>query len=137
MSPVLFASDDWIQALFAAAKASTELCASISDFEGPMTLVIEAQTPHLPTGRVIWLDVGLSEIRAVEAIANAEAKPTKYVLTGSYELWQKIAQGKQGIIKAVMFGRLNVKGSKTTLLKHVTTASLLSKLLTELPTRFP
>jgi hypothetical protein len=134
---VTFATDEWITALFAAAKASADLLDSLKDFEGPMTLVMEPCTPQLPAGLVVWLDAGRGEIRAVEKIPTADSKPAKYVLKGPYELWQKIAQGKQGMLKAIMFGKLHVTGSKAVLLKHVRTATVLTKLLIELPTRFP
>jgi hypothetical protein len=133
---VPFASDEWITKLHAVAREHTELLDSIRTLEGPITLVVRPEPQFLPDGLVIWIDGGFGEIREIAKLQREDDQPTKFVLTADYGVWERISQGKQGIIKAVLFGKIRVKGDKVLLLRQVRTATALAQLLSDMPTRY-
>lgn len=134
---VTFASDEWIALLESVAKEHADLLDAIQTMEGPLTIVIRPERKRLPDGLVVWIDAGLGRVNAIRKLRTEDEQPTKFVLTADYAVWGTIAQGKQGLIRAILFGRIRVKGDKVLLVRQVRTASVLGKMLSEMPTHYP
>ncbi|HOX45098.1 MAG TPA: SCP2 sterol-binding domain-containing protein [Myxococcota bacterium] len=135
-APVPFASQAWVDALQARAEADGELLESLARFEGPLTVEVRPEPGRLPGGLSLWVDAGAGRVRAMRILARPDERPARFVVSAAYGVWEDIVRRRKGLFKALLLGRLTVRGDKAVLLRHARTAACLARILADIPTRF-
>ncbi len=133
---VPFASQAWVDALHARAAADEELLESLTGFEGPLVVEVLPEPGRLPAGRSLWVDARQGRIHAMRLQVRADERPARFVVSASYAVWEDIVRRRRGLLRALLLGRLRVRGEKAALLRHARTAAALARLLGEIPTAF-
>lgn len=133
-----FATDEWLQAYKDAIDSSSELSEAAGDWERDITLVVEAE-PDKGVPVDLW---GLFEIehgkcKRATAVAPEVGDRAEFVIRAPYSRWREIIEGKLDPTRALLQGKLKVKGDLTTLTKEVAATQALVRAAASIPTRFP
>ncbi len=121
---MLFATDDWAQALRAELEGSASYRKAASGWtHGPIALVVRAAPAlglHTATG--LWLDIDSGRCRAARIVSDREAGQAPFCITGEYRDWKSVVKRQLDPMKAVVSRKLQLRGSLFTLLRYVPAA---------------
>ena len=133
-----FGSDEWLQAYKDAINSSPELAEAASDWQRDITLVVEAQ-PDKGVPIDLWglFEVEHGKCKAATAVAPEVGDRAEYVIRAPYARWREIIEGKLDPTRALLQGKLQVKGDLKALTQEVEAARALVKAAASVPTKFP
>ena len=134
----VFASQAWFEAFEAQINASAEYRAFASDWEGDIAFRVLAE-PDRGVPEDLWgyLDLWHGACRGGRAIVSADGEAAAYTLTAPYSRWKDVVQGELDPIKAMMQGKLRVRGDLPTIVRYVKAANELVRLTGLVDTDFP
>ena len=134
----MFASQAWFEAFQGQINASGHYRDSAADWEGDIAFRIVAEPDrNVPEDLWGYLDLWHGDCRAARAIVADEADAAAYTLSAPYSRWKDVVQGELDPIKAMMQGKLRVRGDLPKILRSVQAAHELVVLCGDVPTRFP
>ena len=127
---VLFASDEWVEALKEEANANAEIARAAKGFDATIqfTVMNTGERGNLP----FWTymkDGTFLEVRSGE-------KECDYTITGEYAVWKDIVEGKQDPLQAIMIKKLVFEGNMQTIMKYIKAINLLLEAMQLVPTEF-
>jgi putative sterol carrier protein len=133
-----FPSDEWFLRFTEAINDSSEYRESAADWEGDVAFVIEAE-PDKNHREDAWghLDLWHGECRSGKLVRPEEGARARYVIRAPYTRWKQIMRGDLDPIKAMMQGKLKLKGDLATIVRYARAANELVHLTTKVPTEFP
>jgi putative sterol carrier protein len=133
-----FLSQAWFDAFREAINASTEYREAAKDWEGDIAFHVEAE-PDKNVPHDVWarLDLWHGACRAAGPIAPEEGPSNAYILAAPYTRWKDVVRGDLDPIRAMMQGKLRVRGDLPTIVRQVRSANELVRLTGEVPTEFP
>jgi putative sterol carrier protein len=133
-----FATDEWFRALEDRINASRAYRDAAADWEGDIAFVIQAE-PDRRVPADIWgyLDLWHGACRDARVVTPERGVDARYVLTAPYTRWKDIVRGDLDPIKAMMQGKLKVRGDLPTIVRYVRAADELVQLTGEVETSFP
>jgi Putative sterol carrier protein len=133
-----FPSDPWFQALIKRINGSTEYREAAATWEGAISFLVEAEPDKgVPTDVWGFLDLWHGECRGgglVDAEAGDEAP---FVIGAPYSRWKEVLLGDLDPTRAMMQGKLKVRGDLPTILRYVRAANELVFLTSQVDTHFP
>jgi len=131
-------SSSWIDAYRAQVQQSQSYRKAAATWEGDLTLVVQADASRtIPSDLFIYMDLwhgDCRDIRLVDAEAGGKAK---FVITGGYARWKQVIRGELEPIKALMQGKLTLKGNLAYIVRYVAAAQELVSCTRQVPTLFP
>ncbi len=133
-----FATDEWLEAYKDAINSSAELAQAAGDWERDITLVVEAE-PDRGVPIDLW---GLFEIehgrcKQATAVTPETGALAEFVIRAPYSRWKEIIEGKLDPTRALLQGKLKVKGDLKALTAEVDAAQALVRAAASIPTQFP
>ncbi len=133
-----FGSDEWLQAYKDAINSSPELAEAASDWERDITLIVEAE-PDKGVPIDLWglFEVQHGKCKAATAVTPEVGQRAEYVIRAPYSRWREIIEGKLDPTRALLQGKLQVKGDLKALTQEVEAARALVKAAASVPTNFP
>ena len=134
----MFASQAWFEAFQVQINASDHYRESAADWEGDIAFRIVAE-PDRNVPQDLWgyLDLWHGGCRAARAIGAGEGDAAAYTLSAPYSRWKDVVQGELDPIKAIMQGKLRVRGDLPTIVRYVKAANELVRLTGLVDTDFP
>jgi putative sterol carrier protein len=133
-----FASEDWFHAFEDRINASPAYRAAAADWEGDIAFVIQAEPDrNVPADVWGYLDLWHGACRDARVVSPERGAEARYVLTAPYTRWKDIVRGDLDPIKAMMQGKLKVRGDLPTIVRYVRAADELVHLTGEVETAFP
>lgn len=133
-----FATDEWFHALEERINASRSYRDAAADWEGDIAFVIQAEPDRkVPTDIWGYLDLWHGACRDARVVTPERGVDARYVLTAPYTRWKDIVRGDLDPIKAMMQGKLKVRGDLPTIVRYVRAADELVQLTGEVETSFP
>jgi putative sterol carrier protein len=134
----MFASQAWFEAFQVQINTSDLYRESAADWEGDIALRIAAEPDrNVPADLWGYLDLWHGACRAARAIQPGEADTAAYTLSAPYSRWKDVVQGELDPIKAMMQGKLRVRGDLPTMVRYVKAANELVRLTGSVDTEFP
>lgn len=134
----VFASVEWLEAYREAINASPELAAAASEWERDIAIEVAAEPQEgLPVDLWARFDINHGVCREARAVSPEEGQRATYVISGPYTLWKQIVQGRVDPTKAMLQGKLKVKGDLPTLAAEVKATDALVRLARQVTTGFP
>jgi putative sterol carrier protein len=135
---VRFLSQGWFDAFRDAINGSSEYREAAADWEDDIAFHVEAE-PDKGIPADIWARVDLWHgiCRSAGLIDAAEGSTSAYVLAAPYTRWKDVVLGDLDPIRAMMQGKLRVRGDLPTIVRQVRSANELVRLTGEVPTEFP
>jgi putative sterol carrier protein len=133
-----FLSQEWFDAFVDAINASDEYRDAAAEWEGDIAFHVQAE-PDKGVPDDVWarLDLWHGTCRGGGPIHAERGLAAAYVLTAPYTRWKEVVRGELDPIRAMMQGKLRVRGDLPTIVRQVRAANELVRLLGEVPTSFP
>jgi putative sterol carrier protein len=133
-----FLSQEWFDVVAERINASDEYREAAKDWEGDIAFLVEAE-PDKNVPDDVWarLDLWHGACRGGGPIAPEEGAASAYVLAAPYTRWKDVVLGDLDPIRAMMQGKLRVRGDLPTIVRQVRAANELVRVIGEVPTQFP
>jgi putative sterol carrier protein len=133
-----FPTEDWFHALEERINASQGYRDAAADWEGDIAFVIQAEPDrNVPADVWGYLDLWHGACRDARVVTPEQGAEARYVLTAPYTRWKDIVRGDLDPIKAMMQGKLKVRGDLPTIVRYVRAAVELVHQTGEVDTAFP
>ena len=134
----VFPSEEWIQELKNQIAASEEYKESGAKWEaGDICFVIYATADlGLNEKYYIWLDLFRGQCREAKRVSPEAGEKAKFLIGADYDRWQQIFKQELDPVRAMMMGRIKVRGDLPTLIKFTKAASDLLQCAARVPTEF-
>lgn len=133
-----FPTDPWFQDLIAQINGSSAYREAAAEWEGDIAFLVEAEPDHgVPED--VWgrLDLWHGSCRGGGVVDAAEGERAAYVIRAPYSRWKEVVQGDLDPVRAMMQGKLRVRGDLPTIVRHVDAANELVSLTGQVDTVFP
>jgi putative sterol carrier protein len=133
----LFPSDEWLKRYRDLINGSQEYGEAAEDWEGDVAFFLEAEPDRgVPEDLVAWLDLRHGECRGARMITADEGERSAYGIRAPYSRWREVVQGDLEPVKAMVQGKLKLRGDLANIVRHVRAAKELVYLTTLVPTEF-
>ena len=133
----VFPSEAWFASFVAKINASEEYRDAARTWEGDVSLVFEAEPDKgVPSDVWGWLDLWHGECRSGRFVPAEEGAKARFVVRAPYSRWKDVIRGKLDPVKAIMQGKLKLRGDLPAILRHVRAANELVHLSSEVETEF-
>jgi putative sterol carrier protein len=131
-------SPEWAEAFKAEINKSPVYKQAAANWEGTVGLVVLAEPDkNVPDDMGIFLDLWHGEARDVQICSREEAEAAKYVITGSYSRWKKVAKNELDATKGIMLGQLKLRGDFPTLVRYTKASQELTECTTRVEVNWP
>ena len=132
-----FPSEEWLTLYRDLINGSQEYRDSSQDWEGDIAFVMEAEPDRgVPNDLVAWLDLWHGECRGARMITADESERAAYGIRAPYSRWREVLEGRLEPVKAMVQGKLKLRGDLAEIVRHVRAAKELVHLTTLVPTDF-
>jgi len=133
-----FPSAEWAAELQRQLDGSAAYAAAAATWTyGPVALVVRA-APALgltePVG--VHLDVERGRCREVRVVDLAQAERAPFCILGAYDRWKALLKREVDPMKALLQGKLELKGQMTVIVRYVGASKALVECAARVPTRF-
>jgi putative sterol carrier protein len=133
----MFASQGWFEDFRTQINDSEPYRYAAADWEGDIAFRVMAEPDRgVPADLWGYLDLWHGSCRDARAIAAAEADAAAYTLSAPYSRWKDVVRGELDPIKAMMQGKLRVRGDLPTIVRYVKAANELVRLTGQVDTQF-
>jgi putative sterol carrier protein len=133
-----FLSDEWFARFVDLINGSEEYREAAAEWEGDIALHVRAE-PDKGLPHDVWgyLDLWHGGCREGGVSDVTIGERARYVLSAPYSRWKDVVLGELDPIRAMMQGKLSVRGDLPTIVREVRSASELVHLLGQIDTAFP
>ena len=132
-----FPSEEWLTLYRDLINGSQEYRDSSQDWEGDVAFYLEAEPDRgVPDDLVAWLDLWHGECRGAAMITADEGERAAYGIRAPYSRWREVLEGRLEPVKAMVQGKLKLRGDLANIVRHVRAAKELVHLTTLVPTEF-
>ena len=132
-----FPSAEWLTLYQDLINGSQEYRESSRDWEGDIAFVMEAEPDRgVPEDLIAWLDLWHGECRGARMITGEEGEAAAYGISAPYSRWREVVEGRLEPVKAMVQGKLKLRGDLAEIVRHVRAAKELVHLTTLVPTEF-
>ena len=133
-----FPSEEWVAAYENVINSSEEYKRTGATWDkGALALVCKAR-PDLGYDEDvgIWLDLHKGSCREARVVSSQDASDAPFCITGTYDRWKQVMQGKLDPIKAIMQGKFRLKGNLADIVRYVEASQTLVNCCGLVPTDF-
>ncbi|HVE64823.1 MAG TPA: SCP2 sterol-binding domain-containing protein [Mycobacteriales bacterium] len=135
-----FPSPEWLAEFQDVVNASAEYADAAATWEGDLVFVYEKEPDKgVPADVYAWLDLWHGKCRDAAILDGPEdprAVGAKFTITAPYSRWKSVMKKELDPVKAMMQGKLKVKGDLPTIVRYVRASNVLTDLTTQLDTQF-
>ena len=119
-------------------NASPAYREAAADWEGDIAFLVEAE-PERRVPDDVWgyLDLWHGACRGGGLVDPTKGEAAAFVISAPYSRWKDVVRGELDPVRAMMQGKLRVRGDLPTIVRYVKAADELVHLCSTVPTRFP
>ena len=132
----LYGTQEWMDELCQALNSDQDYAVAAKNYEGSMICVSLPEHGVCEEPLIQYFDPYHGKIREWAVLASPEDREADFVLTAKYGTWKKITSGRLDMLKAVLAGKLKVKGKMTEILKHTKASKGLMAVMSKVPTSY-
>ena len=133
---ILFASQEWLDALKKALETSQAYKEAAKNWEGDIYFIVEPDASYEQRS-IMYLDLWHGECREATVITDENEKSPKYRILGPFTNWKQILNKKVDPVQSMMTGKIKVKGDMTQIMKMPRAAVELVNCATAFEAVFP
>lgn len=114
-----FPGPEWLIAYEQAIRDSHRLRDAAGEWEGDITLVVEAEPDKNVVDEVwAWFDLHRGEFRGAKLVTPDEGERAKFVIKAPFSVWKAVIQGKVDPIRGMTQGKLKLSGDLPEISRH-------------------
>ena len=133
-----FPSEDWFQRFIEAINDSQEYAAHASDWEGDVVIAIGAEPDKgVPADVYCLLDLWHGRCRGGGTVDEDRRDRAEFVVSAPFSRWREVIEGNLEPVKALMQGKLKVRGDLQKILRYVRATQELAHLTRAVETTYP
>ncbi|MGH2767800.1 MAG: SCP2 sterol-binding domain-containing protein [Acidimicrobiales bacterium] len=134
----LFPSEEWLLTYVDRVNSSQAYEAAAATWEGDVTFVFEAEGDKgVPEDIYAWMDLWHGKCRRARyGVGADEGQKARFLVRGPYSRWKEIVRKELDPIKAILQGKLKLKGDLPVIVRYMDAANELVNLAGEVPTTF-
>lgn len=133
-----FPTDAWFQEYIALINGSPEYAEAAGDWEGDVSLLIEAEPDkQVPRDVWAWLDLWHEACRGGGVVDEERGAGAAFVIRAPYSRWKEIVIGRLEPVKAMMQGKLRVQGDLPAIVRQIRAVNEMVFLAQQIDTTFP
>ncbi|WP_219854775.1 SCP2 sterol-binding domain-containing protein, partial [Candidatus Hakubella thermalkaliphila] len=134
--PYILGSPEWVATYEKMIQESQEYKEAAKGWEGTVVIHIMANPAlGLPEDSYLLLDLWHGECRSVRLVPREVGVKADYILSGELERWEAVTSGALNVTKAMMQGKIKLKGSLAKIVRYVKASTLLTEIATHIETR--
>ncbi|MEX2458009.1 MAG: SCP2 sterol-binding domain-containing protein [Actinomycetota bacterium] len=127
-------SEEWNAEYVKLINASSEYREAAHDWEGSVVYGIEADPEKgLAENVYAFYDLWHGECREGKQVTAEEAAQADFLITAPYAIWKQISTKELDPVKALMQGRLKMKGDLAKAMRYTKATVVLNELATQVP----
>ena len=131
-------TQEWLDAWKQKIADSKEYKEIAKDWEGSVSIIVNADSSkNLPEPAYLFTDYWHGDVRDFVLCDEARAQSAKFIMSGDYVRWKQVAKKELDATKALMQGKLKLKGDLTYVVRNVKTINKVIDLLTQVNTIWP
>lgn len=127
-------SEEWNAEYVKLINESQEYAEAAHDWEGTLVYAIEAE-PEKGLAETVyaWYDLWHGKCREGKQVTAEEAAAADFVVRAPYSVWKQISKKELDPIKALMQGKLKMKGDLAKAMRYTKATTILNELATQVP----
>jgi putative sterol carrier protein len=127
-------SEEWNAEYVKLINGSTEYREAAHDWEGTVVYGIQAEADkHLAEDVFALYDLWHGECREGRQVTAEEAAEADFLITAPYTIWKQISVKELDPVKALMQGKLKMKGDLAKAMRYTKATTILNELATQVP----
>jgi putative sterol carrier protein len=131
-------SDEWADAYKKEINNSAVYKQAAQGWEGVVALIVEAEPEkNFPETKGIWMDLWHGEARDIKVVSEDEAEKADFVIRGPYTRWKQVAQKELDSTKAMMQGKLKLRGDLPTIVRYTKASQEMTECTTRVAVEYP
>jgi len=131
-------TQEWMDAWKQKIAGSAEYKEIAKEWEGSVSITVNADpAKNVPETVYMFTDYWHGDVRDFYICDAAKAQTANFVMVGDYARWKQVAKKELDATKALMQGKLKLKGDLTYVVRNIKTVNKVIDLLTEVNTLFP
>lgn len=133
----IWPSEEWMALYRDAINASPEYRTAAADWEGAIVYVFDPEPDKGLAGEVWgYFDLWHGECRSARQITPEESADAKFVIRAPYSVWKKVMKKELDPLRAVMQGKLRMKGDMATVMRYMKATQALNEIAAGVPAEF-
>lgn len=131
-------TQEWMNAFRQKIADSAEYKEIAKNWEGSVSIIINSDPDrNVPETVYLFTDYWHGEAGDFLVCDKQKAESANFIMTGDYIRWKQIARKELDATKALMQGKLKLKGNLAYVVRHVRTVNKVVELFGEVETLWP
>jgi putative sterol carrier protein len=131
-------TEEWCKAWEARVRANSAFAAANKGWQGDIgCIMFKDPKANVADDHYLYLDFEDGKVNGIYMTDKDKAENAKFVISGDYIRWKQVARGELDAVKAMMQGKLKLKGNLPYVVKYVKGVQESIKNLTEIDSEFP
>lgn len=131
-------SDEWCNAWEEKVRESKDFAVFNKGWEGDIGCVMyKDPDANVPEDQYLYLDFEDGKVNSIRMTDKETAKKCKFIISGDYIRWKQVAKMELDAVKAMMQGKLKLKGNLPYVVKYLKGVQESIRCLTTLDSKFP
>jgi putative sterol carrier protein len=131
-------SSEWAAAYKDEINNSAVYRQAAAGWEGTVGLVVEAEPEkNFPEDLGVFMDLWHGQARGITVGSRADAEKADFVIIGPYSRWKQVAQKELDSTKAMMQGKLKLKGDLPTIVRYTRASQEMTECTTRIDVVYP
>jgi putative sterol carrier protein len=135
--PFIMGTPSWIIAYERLIQNDETYRKLAAGWEGTVVIHVLANSDvGLDEDMYLMMDLWHGDCRSVRLVPTDVGEAGDFLLTASYERWKQVMSGEVDVVKALMQGKIKLRGDLPTIVRYSKAATRLVELVTQVPTIF-
>ena len=135
--PYVLGTPEWVAAFEKLIQEDAQYKEVAKTWEGSVVIHILANPANgLNKDIYLFMDLWHGDCRFVKLVPREAGEKADFVLTGEFERWQAVMKKELDVVKAMMQGKVKLKGSLPTIVRYVKASIRLTDLSAQVNTLF-
>ncbi len=129
---------EWLDAWKEKIAGSAEYKEIAKNWEGSVSIIMNPDPEKgIPEAIYIFMDFWHGDVLEIAVCDKVKVESARFVMSGDYARWKQVAKKEVDSTKALMQGKLKLKGDLTYIVRNIKTVNKVIDLLCELDTVWP